>query len=589
MSNSRLIVLKFGGSVLQQQDDVHQAAQEIYRWRRKGYQVVAVVSAIGDTTNRLSELTQSFGKVVDPGKTALLLATGELQSASMLGLALDRAGISSFVCDDASIGLKTSGPILDARLVGVDVSLLRNKLQQRGVVVLPGFIGRGESGQLTLLGRGGSDLTALYIAANLDASRCRLVKDVDGLYEYDPHLAEDGLRPRRFKFVTFEDALSLDESIVQHKAVHYARDEDMPFEVASVANGYSTRVGRFSCSTFYDAETAKSAEKAPLRVALLGLGTVGLGVYRQSSELFAGNLNVVSVAVRDRARAIENGVPEELIADNVDEAIQSDCDVVVELVGGTDLPRNWVIDALTSGKHVVTANKALMAAESSRLQQIARENGVEILFSAAVGGSVPVLEIVQQLSLTDEVLEVVGILNGSTNFVLDELAGGASLPEALSTAHEFGLTEADPLRDIGGIDAAEKLVLIARTCGADISLNEIDCVELTADLIDGFDGANVRQLAQLRLPPSNGSGQATAQVSISAVVPPSVFSRVHGAGNLVEITTKNSGKIVLHGLGAGRWPTTASVVADLLELWSDVIQTSSAGAESIELLRTWSR
>jgi len=568
MSN-RLMVLKFGSSVLRQTQDVHRVVQEIYRWRRAGYCVLAVVSAIGDTTNQLAEQASQFGDDIDSQKTASLLATGELQSAALTGLALDRAGVSSFTCDDASIELRTEGSLLDARLVDVDRDRLRSLLDERGVVVLPGFIGRNAAGEQTLLGRGGSDLTALFLASNLQADLCRLIKDVDGLYEYDPRRA-DKIAPRRYDRLTWEDALQLDESIVQHKAIRFARESGLTFQVSSLAQRSGTSVGPFTSSRF----TATSCRhmriqrEGKLRVAILGLGTVGFGVYRQITELFTDHFTVVAVAVNDWRKAIRNGVPVELIAADAEAAVASDCDVIIELVGGVVEPSQWISQALTQRKHVVTANKALLAERADDLESMARQYGVRLLWSAAVGGSLPALETVAEWSTTCDVEQIEGILNGATNFVLEQVTSGMSFERAVTVAAERGLTERDPGFDLAGIDAAQKLVLLARACGRQLDQADIVRQEVTASLAESFNRESnnqLRQIARLRL----RGEEASAEVVIQAVSSESRFAGISGSGNVLFLKTKSGASTTVSGRGAGRWPTTASVIGDLLELTRD--------------------
>ena len=185
--NNKIIVLKFGSSVLRNENDLPRAVHEIYRWWRQGAQVLVVASALGNTTDRLLRCAESVCAEPERSMLATLLATGEAASTALLGLALNQAGIAARVLDPVQAGLRTVGGTLDADLIAVDAGRLNRELQ-KAVVVLPGFIGRGESGNTTLLGRGGSDLTALFLAHRL-GGRCVLLKDVDGIYSSDPATA----------------------------------------------------------------------------------------------------------------------------------------------------------------------------------------------------------------------------------------------------------------------------------------------------------------------------------------------------------------------------------------------------------------
>lgn len=228
-----LTVLKFGSSVLPDEDRLGVAVREIQYWVRRGHRVVAVVSALGRSTDELLEKADRYarpGAVADEASTAALLATGELTTVALLGLALAHAGTPAGVLDSAAIGLSTTGPILDARVTDLDRSAVHRALSCRPVLVIPGFLGRDECARTTLLGRGGSDLTALFLAGELRADQCVLLKDVDGLYDQDP---ARNPRARRFVRASYEDVLGLAEGIVQHKAVRYARERRVQFTVAS--------------------------------------------------------------------------------------------------------------------------------------------------------------------------------------------------------------------------------------------------------------------------------------------------------------------------------------------------------------------
>ncbi|MCA9298883.1 MAG: hypothetical protein KDA28_07445, partial [Phycisphaerales bacterium] len=261
----RLIVLKFGGSVLTDAKRLRIAVHEIYRWRREGWQVVAVVSALHGRTDALEA---DLHPHADPHARASYLASGEREAASLLGVQLDRAGLPASVFGPGQIGLLATGHPLDAHPYDVDRERLRDALDRDGVVVVPGFIANDTDGRIVTLGRGGSDLTALFLAHALDADRCRLIKDVDGLYDDDPARAG----ARRYDAATFEDALDTDGSIVQHKAVHFAIEHERPFELGRCNGTRPTSIGP-GPTTFGEPDLPR-----PLRVAILGHGCVGGGV-----------------------------------------------------------------------------------------------------------------------------------------------------------------------------------------------------------------------------------------------------------------------------------------------------------------------
>ena len=217
----RVIVLKLGGSVLLDEAALPSAVHEIYRWRRAGYAVAAVVSALAGETDRLLARAREAAPDGSPYTAAALAANGEALAASLLAAALDRAGVPACVLSPSALRLRAEGAPLDAAPAALDRGRLARALAREGVAIVPGFAGEDADGRTVLFGRGGSDLTALFLAHELGA-RCRLLKDVGALFERDP--AAPGPPPRRYARASFADALALDGSIVQHKALRFARD-----------------------------------------------------------------------------------------------------------------------------------------------------------------------------------------------------------------------------------------------------------------------------------------------------------------------------------------------------------------------------
>ena len=321
---SRVIVLKFGGSVLADEGALRQAVHEVYRWHRQGYRVAAVVSALAGATDRRLAACEAYGTNPDPACVATRIAGGELECAALLGLQLDRAGVPARVLAPGALGLTAVGDPLDASPVELDTSPVLAAFRQGEVVVLPGFVAQDPEGRTVVLGRGGSDLSALFLASRLPAARCRLIKDVDGLYERDP--AAPGPRPRRYDRMTFEDALATDGSILQHKAVRFARTIGRSFEVGRWNGVRPTLVGHGPTHFSARADTPR-----PLDVALLGLGTVGGGTLELLREL-PGQFRVGTAAV-SRLGGDRDGLGIELSTD-AEAVARSGADVVVEALGG---------------------------------------------------------------------------------------------------------------------------------------------------------------------------------------------------------------------------------------------------------------
>ncbi|HTT69184.1 MAG TPA: M20/M25/M40 family metallo-hydrolase [Gemmatimonadales bacterium] len=240
MAKQPLTVLKFGGSVLGTARDYAAAVADVRRHLQRGERVLAVVSALKGATDSLLADARHFGPAPEPAATASLLATGEAASAARLALALNAAGVEAAILDPSAIGLTTRGPLLDADPVAVDDEALRRALERSGAAVVPGFFGRDTSGGYALFGRGGTDLTALFLAHRLGARLCRLLKNVDGVYEHDP---AGGRKPRRYDVISWDDALKLGSRVVQPKALHFARRERVEFDVGAVGSPRGTRVG----------------------------------------------------------------------------------------------------------------------------------------------------------------------------------------------------------------------------------------------------------------------------------------------------------------------------------------------------------
>jgi homoserine dehydrogenase len=559
MTAANIVVLKFGSSVLRSESDLPRVVHEIYQHWRSGSQVLIVVSAIGNTTDRLLGLAKAICTEPEESALAMLLASGEATASALLGIALHRAGIPAKVLDPAQAGLRTIGDELDSEVVAVDVARLRAELE-RSIVVLPGFTGRNKEGDTTLLGRGGSDLSAVFIAHQLDA-RCILFKDVDGIYTSDPTCV-GAARPLRFRHVKYETALRVGGAIVQDKAVRFANECGFPFEITCIGASTGTQIGS-------DVDLVDGSETPPkrLRVALLGCGTVGGGVYERLTalpELF----EVTGVAVRDLSRARLPCVPENLLTHHPDELIAKPCDVVIELIGGTERASVLVNSALELGRHVVTANKALIASEGEKLQAVANANGVTLRASAAVGGGMPALEAIQCARATGVIAAFHGVLNGTTNFVLHQLSRGEELQNAIRAAQRAGYAEADPTLDLDGTDAAQKLILLVRAAfGVSLRLAKISrrgIEHLSAEVLREARkrGCTIRLVASCRC---NAAG-LEARVAPVELPIDHPFARSKGAENGLIIETENGATHVVCGTGAGRWPTTEAVMADLFAI-----------------------
>lgn len=562
MSAAKIVVLKFGSSVLRSERDLPRVVQEIYRIWRRGEQVVVVASAFGETTDRLLDRATSIYGRPDEVVLATLLATGETTAAALLTLALQRAGIPAKVFDAAQAGLRTTGSVTDAKLVALDTERLRLELQ-RFVIVLPGFVGRDDANRTTLLGRGGSDFTAAFVAHKI-GGRCVLIKDVDGLYVSDP--AKSPKRPARFREATYDTACRIGSPLVQSKAIQFAAAHRLSLAVTCIGEDSGTMIG-----SEFDRVARPSASKPPLNVALLGCGVVGGGVYEELLALPEAFF-IKGVGVRDRKRTRFPSVPDELLTEDLDELIQCSGDVVVELIGGTTRAYELVRRALRARRHVVTANKALLATYGEELQSIAVENEVLLLSSAAIGGALPALETIECAKTIGPIRAVSGVLNATSNFVLDEIAAGSELTDAISAAQQNGYAEADLSLDLDGTDAAQKLVLLARSAfGVFLPVDSIrrEGIErlTAADLRAARDGGrSVRLIATCRRI-VHGFEARVAPMELQQSHP---LASVAGAQNRILVELVSGETFVASGTGAGRWPTTEAVIADLMDIRREI-------------------
>ena len=322
---------------------------------------------------------------------AALLATGEVETANLLTAALERAGVPA-VCAE----VHRHGPFVAPGTedpVGVDAAALRALLEEVPVVCFPGFGAVQDSPERApaLLGRGGSDLTAVVLGRDLGAA-VTLVKDVEGLYTSDPAArvaGEEG--PRRLLAVSFDDALALGDAILQTRAVRFARDHGLPFDVVGpghVAGATGTRV--HAAPTV---ERSPSKAPPPLRVTLLGLGAVGTRVFTQLSAA-PERFEVVSILVDQGALDGRPHAMAGLLTGDIEAALAADPELVVEALEEGELAAAFMAHALRRGAHVVGSSARAIAHAAPRLDDLAREAGVTFTSSATVGGALPALEAV---------------------------------------------------------------------------------------------------------------------------------------------------------------------------------------------------
>jgi homoserine dehydrogenase len=310
----------------------------------------------------------------------------------------------------------------------------------------------------------------------------------------------------------------------------------------------------------------------PIRVALLGCGTVGTQVVRllreQADDLAArvgAPVELAGIAVRRPDRHRE--VPRELLTADAAGLVRSDVDVVVEVIGGIEPVRTLLLDALRQGKAVVSANKALLADSAGELFGAADESGADLYFEAAVAGAIPLLRPLRESLAGDRITRVMGIVNGTTNYILSAMdETGANYGETLEEASRLGYAEADPTADVDGYDAASKAAILAsiafhtRVTANDVYREGISAVT-SADIVAARTlGRTIKLLAICE----------QVDDSVSVRVHPAMIPRSHplasvgGAFNAVFVEAEAAGQLMFYGQGAGGAPTASAVLGDLV-------------------------
>jgi homoserine dehydrogenase len=322
----------------------------------------------------------------------------------------------------------------------------------------------------------------------------------------------------------------------------------------------------------------RGSQGVALKVALLGCGSVGSQVVRllheQADDLEArigAPVELVGVAVRRADAKREVDVPEGLITTDAAALVASGADVVVEVIGGIEPARTLVLSALEHGASVVTANKALLAEDGATLFAAAEKAGRDLYFEAAVAGAIPILRPLRESLAGDRVRRVLGIVNGTTNFILDKMdTSGAGFSEALEEAQALGYAEADPTADVEGFDAAAKAAILAglafhtRVVAADVHREGISDVS-AADVASAREMDSVVKLLAICELAEGPDGPAVAARVHPAMIPRShPLASVREAYNAVFVESEAAGQLMFYGPGAGGSPTASAVLGDLV-------------------------
>ena len=320
--------------------------------------------------------------------------------------------------------------------------------------------------------------------------------------------------------------------------------------------------------------------KSKLNVAIIGLGTVGSGVLKllkkQKNNIknrTGIELKVVAVSAKNSTKKRSVDISQfRWVASPLTIARDPNVDVIVELIGDMDNTARKVIrEATNNGKHVVTANKSLLAKEGSIFEELAKEKGVFLRYEAAVAGGIPIIKVLQDSLIVNKISKLYGVINGTCNFILTKMeSDGREYSDVFSEAKQLGYVESDPRLDIGGIDSAHKLALLSclafgtnlnfkavKTEGIDhISIEDIQ----EADLI----GYKIKLLATAEY----SKNMLKQEVSPKLIRKSSPIAQVNGSTNIIAIEGEEIGTTVFSGPGAGMGPTASSVVSDLVAVAS---------------------
>lgn len=329
-------------------------------------------------------------------------------------------------------------------------------------------------------------------------------------------------------------------------------------------------------------DTDVSATIKTLKVALLGAGNVGSQVARillEDTEVLAARtgarLELVGIAVRNVNAPREYAAPRELYTTDASALVRG-ADIVIELMGGLEPARTLILEAIEHGATVVTGNKALLAVDGPALYEKADQAGVQLSYEAAVAGAIPILRPITDSLAGDKITRVMGIVNGTTNFILDAMdSTGAEFSDALAEATRLGYAEADPTADIEGHDAAAKGAILASLAfHTRYALEDVHCEGITGvtatDIAAAKDAGYVIKLLAIaeKIDAKNDAGELTSGVSVR--IHPTLLPREHplgavrGAFNAVFVEAESAGELMFYGRGAGGSPTASAVMGDVV-------------------------
>ena len=333
------------------------------------------------------------------------------------------------------------------------------------------------------------------------------------------------------------------------------------------------------------------AQVRPIRIALIGAGTVGSKVaslmLEQSEDLEARSgapLVLVGVGVKD-ANKQRPGIPKELITSDVSSLLAKDIDILVEVMGGIEPARTHILDAMSRGISVVTANKELLARDGATLAAAAEKNNVDLYFEASVAGAIPLLRPLRESLVGDRVKKVLGIVNGTTNYILTKMdETGASFEDALAEAQKLGYAEANPSADIDGHDAAAKAAIVAQLAfHTRVTIDDVYCEGISKVSAKDVKAAKEMGFVIKLLAIAERLDEESIVVRVHpAMIPRShPLASVREAFNAVFVEAESAGSLMFYGRGAGGAPTASAVLGDLVAVARNKMSGRRGPGESI--------
>jgi homoserine dehydrogenase len=342
--------------------------------------------------------------------------------------------------------------------------------------------------------------------------------------------------------------------------------------------------------------TAAPLRTEPITIAVLGGGTVGAEVFRQiaaNADDFAARvgapLQVTGVAVRDAAKP-RPGIDPELITTDVLALAASGADIVIEVMGGIETARECILAAMAAGSSVVTANKALLAVDGATLYETAERHGVDLFFEASVAGAIPLLRPLRESLAGDRVLSILGIVNGTTNFILSQMEErGADYADVLREAQELGYAEADPTADVEGHDAAAKAAILAELAfHTRVTVDQVSCEGISSVTLADVEAARqmgfvIKLLAVAERAVDSDGRDAGVIVRVHPAMVPREhpLASVRDAFNAVFVVAESAGEMMFYGRGAGGQPTASAVLGDVIAAARNRVAGGRGPGESV--------